>query len=103
MRLVVREYVHQELCDKQIDNDDQNRSGHDRLSCGPADSLCASTGRHTIKTADRGNDETEHHRFYQSHKDVLKHQGLPGVAPVLARVKVQQNLRYEQSTSQTNE
>src|SRR5580693_6494694 len=42
-------------------------------------------------------------RHDQPHEHVLKHQRLPGVAPVLACVKVQQNLGDEQSAGQAHE
>src|ERR1019366_1380685 len=91
MRLVIRQHVHQELRDKQVDHDDQNRGGHYGLRGGPAYSLRASAGRHSIEATRGGDDEAEQERLDQPHEDILKHQRLPGVAPVLAGVEGQKN------------
>src|ERR1700686_5580261 len=88
MRLFVRQDVHQELRHKQIGHDDQNRRGHNRLRRRSADPLRASAGRHAIVTTYRGNDEPEQQRLDQPHEYVLKHQRLPGIAPILAGVEV---------------
>src|ERR1700687_4310782 len=84
MRLFVRQDVHQELRDKQVKHDDQNRGGHNRLRRRSAYPLRASAGRHAIVITHRGNDEPEQQRLHQPHEYVLKQQRLPGIAPILA-------------------
>src|ERR1035437_4694386 len=72
MRLVIRQHVHQEWRDKQVDHDDQNRGGHYGLRGGPAYSLRASAGRHSIEATHGGDDEAEQERLDEPHEDILK-------------------------------
>src|ERR1700692_4190851 len=98
----VRQDVHQKLRHKQIGHDDQNRGGHNRLRRRSPYPLRASAGRHAIVTTHRGDNEPEQEWLDQTHEYVLKHQRLPGIAPVLASVEVQQNFGHKQSTRQAD-
>ena len=46
--------------------------------------------------------EPEQQRLDQPHEYVLKHQRLPGIAPILAGVEVQQNFGHKQSTGKAD-
>src|ERR1700684_2713889 len=95
MRLFEGQHIHQGLSDKQVYDDDQNRGAHDRLRGGAASALSPSAGGHAVEAAHRGDDEAEQDRLYQSHEDILKHQRLPGIAPILAGVEVEKKFGHD--------
>src|SRR5579864_3030157 len=55
----VREEDHQHPGDKEVQDQDEHRRCHHRLSGGAADALCSALGRQTVVAADAGDDEAE--------------------------------------------
>src|SRR5579862_2036445 len=98
MPLLIRQDAHQELRGKEIDDNDHHRCRDHGLRGRAADALGSSPRRHSVKTTHRRNDEAEKHRLDQAHKNILKHQRLPRVIPILACVECQQKLGNHQPT-----
>src|SRR5215470_13828591 len=79
----------QQLCEEEVDDQDEHRGSNHGLRGRASHPLCSTLSREPEITADRGNNEAEEEWLEQALKDVGKLERLVCAGPILSSAKPQ--------------
>src|SRR5579883_1902263 len=90
--------------DQQVNEEDQDGGGDDRLSGGAAHTLRAAGRAEAVVTAHHGNDHGEHERLEKSENDVVgPGESLPNGGPVKLRGQAEEELSNDPPAAHSDE
>src|SRR5712691_6586739 len=86
--LTIGKHGHEKSSHEKVEDQNQHGRSNHGLRSGAAHSLGSAARVHSVETAYGSNDETKQDRLHQSHENILKHQALPCVRPILPGIQM---------------